>query len=299
MANRSDPFAKTVHGTNAQNLVEPIVRKRIHECLYWKQECFGLSAEDIVDKAMDLKYIGGTYAGNNKPTPFICLVLKLLQIQPSKEIILEFIKTEEFKYVRALGAFYMRLVGRPMDVYQYLEPLLNDYRKVRMRNAGGWQVTHMDEFIDEMLTEKIALGIALPPITQREVLEQTKVLEPRISALDEELDEESEDEQDRSPSRSPSPRHRRKRSSSRSRSPYRRRRRSRSRSRERHHRRNSRSRSRSASPAPKKRKEAKRRFIKGLKQVATEQTEQAAVTASGETDWDSIRAKLGLKPLEK
>jgi hypothetical protein len=28
------------------------------------------------------------------------------------------------------GAFYMRLVGRPLEVYQYLEPLYNDYRKV-------------------------------------------------------------------------------------------------------------------------------------------------------------------------
>ncbi len=28
------------------------------------------------------------------------------------------------------GAFYLRLVGRPKEVYQYLEPLYNDYRKV-------------------------------------------------------------------------------------------------------------------------------------------------------------------------
>lgn len=33
----------------------------------------------------------------------------------------QFIKNEEFKYVRLLGAFYMRMVGRPLDVYQYLE----------------------------------------------------------------------------------------------------------------------------------------------------------------------------------
>ena len=32
-----------------------------------------------------------------------------------------------------LGAFYMRLVGKPLDVYQYLEPLYNDYRRVRRR----------------------------------------------------------------------------------------------------------------------------------------------------------------------
>ena len=41
------------------------------------------------------------------------------------------------RYVRLLGAFYLRLVGRPAEVYQYLEPLLNDYRKVR---RGGERV---------------------------------------------------------------------------------------------------------------------------------------------------------------
>jgi PRP38 family len=33
----------------------------------------------------------------------------------------EFIKNEDYKYVRLLGAFYLRLVGRPHEVYQYLE----------------------------------------------------------------------------------------------------------------------------------------------------------------------------------
>ena len=38
------------------------------------------------------------------PCPFLCLILKMLQIQPSKEIVIEFIKNPDFKYVRALGA---------------------------------------------------------------------------------------------------------------------------------------------------------------------------------------------------
>jgi len=37
----------------------------------------------------------------------------------------EFIKNEDYKYVRMLGAFYMRLVGSPLDVYQYLEVSLS------------------------------------------------------------------------------------------------------------------------------------------------------------------------------
>ncbi len=44
------------------------------------------------------------------------------------------------------GAFYMRLVGKAVDVYQYLEPLYNDYRKVRCREKdGSFALSHMDE----------------------------------------------------------------------------------------------------------------------------------------------------------
>lgn len=41
-----------------------------------------------------------------------------------------------YRYVRALGAFYLRLTGRSKEIYQYLEPLLNDYRKLRVRTGG-------------------------------------------------------------------------------------------------------------------------------------------------------------------
>ncbi len=52
MANRTDPTAKSIHGTNPQNLVEKIVRSRIYANTYWKEHCFGLTAEGLVDKAM-------------------------------------------------------------------------------------------------------------------------------------------------------------------------------------------------------------------------------------------------------
>lgn len=47
------------------------------------------------------------------------------------------------------GAFYLRLVGRALDIYQYLEPLLNDYRKIRERCLDGkYRITHVDEVCD-------------------------------------------------------------------------------------------------------------------------------------------------------
>jgi pre-mRNA-splicing factor 38A len=117
MANRTVKDAHTIKGTNPQHLIEKIIRTRIYDCQFWKEECFALTcklnlsktslriilcvflllAELLVDKAMELRYIGGVYGGNIKPTPFLCLTLKMLQIQPEKEIIIEFIKNEDFK----------------------------------------------------------------------------------------------------------------------------------------------------------------------------------------------------------
>merc|ERR1712113_919097 len=116
MVNRTDKVAKAIHGTNPQRLIDYTVRKKIYDSLYWKKNCFGLSAEILIDKAMDLKYIGGTYGGYRKPTEFICLILKMLQIQLDDEIITELIKNEDFKYLRLLGAFYLRLTGNFFQV---------------------------------------------------------------------------------------------------------------------------------------------------------------------------------------
>jgi len=54
-------------------------------------------AEILVDRAMELDHIGGVFGGSVKPTPFLCLILKMLQIQPSKDIVVEFIKNPDYK----------------------------------------------------------------------------------------------------------------------------------------------------------------------------------------------------------
>lgn len=62
----------------------------------------------------------------------------------------------------------MRLVGRPLEVYQYLEPLFNDYRKIRVHLPdGSYHLSHMDEMVDDMLRKDYMFDIALPRIPKR------------------------------------------------------------------------------------------------------------------------------------
>ena len=145
---------------------------------------------------MELQFVGGVY-GNIRPTEFLCLTLKLLQIQPEKEIILEYINQEDFKYLRALGAFYLRITGSAKDNYQHLEPLLNDYSKLRCKNRDGHYIlTYMDEFIDNLLREERVCDTILVRMTKRYVLEELEELEPYTSLLDEELLNEMDDTDD-------------------------------------------------------------------------------------------------------
>ncbi|GMS79417.1 hypothetical protein PENTCL1PPCAC_1592, partial [Pristionchus entomophagus] len=243
MANRTAKDANTVKGTNPQFLVEKIIRQRIYDSLYWKEHCFALTAELIVDKGMDLRFVGGIYAGNVKPTPFLCLLLKMLQIQPDKEIAVEFIRQEDFKYLRALGAIYVRLTMTSVEMYKLLEPLYNDYRKLRwMNKMGKFEMVYMDDFIDGLLREERYCDIQLPRLQKRETLEETSELVPYKSLLEEDLgklssdEEEEEDDRSRKPERPKLVNRRRDRSKERERDERERRgspRRSRSRERER------------------------------------------------------------------
>lgn len=194
-------FNPTIKGTNSQNLIEKILRNRIYESLYWKEHCFGLTAADLVDKAVELTEVGGTYGPFHHPTRFMMLLLRMLEIMPEKSIVLEFIKIDEFRYVRLLGAFYMRLTGTPLDVYQYLEPLYNDYRKIKVWTPEGEKISHVDEFVWELVHGNFLCDISLPPIPKRFVLERSGALKPRVSVLDDfddisDDDDNSENEKD-------------------------------------------------------------------------------------------------------
>jgi pre-mRNA-splicing factor 38A len=203
-----------IRGQNPAHLVEKAVRDRITNSLYWMEQCYGLNAATLCDRAVELTCIGGTYGGMGKPTPFLCLAFKLLQLGPEKEVILEFLNFSDdadegdaeedesdngkmalnrqkgdFKYLRALAAFYIRLTWKPVDIYKTLEPLLADYRKLRRRIREGFTLTYMDQFIDDLLTKERVCATSLWKLPSRTTLEDLELLELRESPLGEELDE--------------------------------------------------------------------------------------------------------------
>ncbi|EEP78903.1 conserved hypothetical protein [Uncinocarpus reesii 1704] len=212
-----------IRGVNPATLFEKAVRDRITDSYYWKEQCFALNAATLCDRAVELSYIGGTYGANQKPTPFLCLAFKLLQLAPEKEVVLEYLNFHDpaaddddvdeeggdgaavlkavgdFKYLRALAAFYIRLTFDPVEAYTVLEPLLSDYRKLKRRTKDGFVLTYMDQFVDDLLTKDRVCGTSLWKLPARRVLEDLDMLEERVSPLGEEIEEidrESDSDED-------------------------------------------------------------------------------------------------------
>lgn len=199
-----------VRGINPATLFEKAVRDRITDSYYWKEQCFGLNAATLCDRAVELTCIGGTYGVSEKPTPFLCLAFKMLQLNPSRDVILEYLNFTDpgsddegddtaengvvgsrgdFKYLRALAAFYVRLTFDPVDVYKTLEPLLLDYRKLKRRVRDSFMLTYMDQFVDDLLTKDRMCGTSLWKLPSRQQLEDLDLLDERVSPLAEELEE--------------------------------------------------------------------------------------------------------------
>ena len=65
------------------------------------------------------------------------------------------------RYVRALGAIYMRLVGTSLDCYNYLEPLYNDYRKIRRKNKMGSKFSGLLLLLVLYLNKLLFMGILI------------------------------------------------------------------------------------------------------------------------------------------
>lgn len=202
MSNKTIHGAKTIHGSDPQILIEKITRERVYASLYWKEKCFGLTAETVLDRALELSSVGASYGAQQKPTEFLCLLLKLLQLQPSEEIVLTYIEAEEHKYLRLLGALYYRYVFPSAKVYNVLEPLLVDFRRIRIRQRDGtFALKRFDELIWTLLREDKWFDCVMPRLTKRQVLEDSgdlpsarhSIIEEEYTAASAETEEEDEE----------------------------------------------------------------------------------------------------------
>lgn len=197
MANKTDEHALHKFGTDPQHLIPPPTRNAVYTSIFWNRSCFGVSVADVVHLAVELRYIGGMDTTTRRPSPFLCLLQKLLQLSPELPEITVFLRQKDFKYARLLAAFYVRLIETPVNIYQSLEPLLSDHRRVVIEHESAieipqvlepqstarYSLVYADMVVDALLRNHELFAIPFPRLPPRPLLEETNQLQPRTSEI--------------------------------------------------------------------------------------------------------------------
>jgi len=185
---------------NKAYLVEPIVRHRIHDSIFYKQHLYLTNESTILPViTQNVQYIAGVDS-IGRPSPFLQCLLRLLELEPAKEIInvyLDQLSYNEFKYLTALTLLYIRLVYPSEDIYNIFDKHAQDYRKLRFKlktpqfNAVQqpiyYKLGYMDEFIDDLLTQERVVDLILPRLIPRLSLVERGLVAPRQYFIDDEI----------------------------------------------------------------------------------------------------------------
>lgn len=190
---------------NKAHLIEPIIRHRIQDSIFYKQHLYLTNELTILPVIVsNVNFIFGTNA-TGSPSTFLSCLLRLLEIEPLKEVISVYLNQlgyNEFKYLTALILIYIRLVYTSEEVYVMFDEYLSDYRKLRMKLKSPtfgdnmipvhFTLTYIDVWIDDLLTKERVVDIILPRLVDRQTLVDRGVVAPRRYLVDE-SDESNDD----------------------------------------------------------------------------------------------------------
>ncbi|KAI5964870.1 uncharacterized protein KGF55_001941 [Candida pseudojiufengensis] len=184
---------------NKSNLVEPIIRHRIQDSLFYKQYLFLTNESTILPIIIEhVKYVSGVDS-IGRPSPFLQVLLRLLEIEPSPEVIKVYLNQldfNEFKYLTCVTLLYIRLVYESEQIYKIFDQYLKDYRKLKIKSKNPefnefkqpifFKIIYMDEYIDEILNNDRIFDIILPRLIPRIQLVERGLIGPRQYFIDEE-----------------------------------------------------------------------------------------------------------------
>eukprot|EP00672_Neobodo_designis_P010362 CAMPEP_0174860776 /NCGR_PEP_ID=MMETSP1114-20130205/49991_1 /TAXON_ID=312471 /ORGANISM="Neobodo designis, Strain CCAP 1951/1" /LENGTH=160 /DNA_ID=CAMNT_0016095761 /DNA_START=69 /DNA_END=547 /DNA_ORIENTATION=+ len=154
------------------NALSEVLRKKVLRSSYWLGRCADATFLDVVALAADLDFVEGMRgeAEMAQPTPFVCLIQRLCQLDPPPELIHELIDQKQLKYVRLLGILFVRLtVEDPVAVHAAIDVGLADFRMVRVREPLGAAVEAqpLDVAVEKLVEEETFFGVPLPSLLSR------------------------------------------------------------------------------------------------------------------------------------
>lgn len=194
---------------NKAYLIEPIIRHRIQDSGFYKQYLYLTNEATIIPIIIDkVKYIGGTDS-IGRPSPYLCCLLRLLELDPNPEMLEVYesqLDFQEFKYLTSLILLYYRLTLKSHEVYNKLDSYYQDYRKLIIKLKSpkfsdqklpiNYELSYIDEWVDNLLTADRIVDIKLPRLVARLAFLEKNLVKPREYHVELEDGEQAEPSSD-------------------------------------------------------------------------------------------------------
>lgn len=187
-----------IHGLNPALLIEKILREKIQDLVYWTLIASKLSFFELLEACVDDIGVVGIYSNDDKTkvSNFVTLLFRLIQLSDEiNDQIIEWLIVGDhgFKYLTVLFMVFARIIWEDSTkIWKVLESKLSDYRKIRIfDNNNKVKISYIDEIADMLLNNNNSfLGLTLPRLVNRWILEDLGKLEERESLIMDEFENE-------------------------------------------------------------------------------------------------------------
>ena len=141
-----------------------LLLNNILSCQYFKEvvlfKDFNSLEKEIINNVTNIEAWAVGISG--VPSTFFCCLYRLFILSPSNEQITHLLKSE-YIYVKLIGILYLRFLGDPNFLWEYLSPFLNDnnlfFPKVDKKNKIS-----VSEYVQQLFTDEKHYGTRLPRI---------------------------------------------------------------------------------------------------------------------------------------
>ncbi|CAK0783684.1 hypothetical protein CVIRNUC_006883 [Coccomyxa viridis] len=155
------------YGSTATYNMESVLRKNVVDSEYYRDTCMKLTTwAQVVDEVFySVTDVEPWMSGNARgASTAFCLLYRLFTLIPTQQEVKDLIDHVDSPYIRAVGFLYLRYVGNPRTLWDWIQPYVKDHEEIKPSPEGHGRTVSMGEFVRDVFLEQYYFETIFPRI---------------------------------------------------------------------------------------------------------------------------------------
>ncbi|KAK9819895.1 hypothetical protein WJX72_003744 [[Myrmecia] bisecta] len=154
------------YGNQSTFNVESVLRKNITDGEYYRDTCLKLGTwEEVVDEIYyNVTHVEPWMSGNARgASTAFCLLYRLFNLKLTEKQVQDLLEHPDSPYIRAVGFLYLRYVGNPKTLWDWISPYIRDKEEITPSGENGKSVA-MGAYVRDVFLEQYYFETIFPRI---------------------------------------------------------------------------------------------------------------------------------------